>query len=296
MPVEFDPRFLHNDMSDDVNRDMLMEGPSEQRDVPLTNLKTFAAGIIQRDILVDDIIAIFAHCPNIEHLYLPDISERRDVEKIARITVDACPRLSILYLNFDFEDGIGSIALLNNILELMPAQQASKIKFSDTTEPLDPHTMRRLFQRHSSTLRYLDLSRCPTIPSKVLQVVFQECFALEELRTYSSPDSGLCYITLEDAVSVDWVCLRLRCIEIEIGIELSPTFLSKDKAYFRRQPPIVLSEEETRLFGLLEQLYRRLGALMDLEEVDLRATDLGRDRDSTLEIYGIFISRHVEPW
>ncbi|KAG0282945.1 hypothetical protein BGZ96_012671, partial [Linnemannia gamsii] len=207
MPVGSYPSVDYDHLAGIVVQDMLLEGPIDQRDGPLTNLRTFCAGKIYRETPVDDIIANFAHCPNIEHLYLPDISERRDVEKIARIIVDACPRLSILYLNFDCEgedDGNGSVALLNSILELMPAQQASKIKFSDTAEPLDPQTMGRLFQRHSSTLRYLDLSRCDTIPSKVLQVVFQECFALEKLRTHTSEDSGPRHITLEDAVSVDW--------------------------------------------------------------------------------------------
>lgn len=43
------------------------------------------------------------------------------------------------------DDGDSSIALLSSILELMPSQQVSKIKFSYTTEPLDPHTISRLF-------------------------------------------------------------------------------------------------------------------------------------------------------
>ncbi|KAG0272396.1 hypothetical protein BGZ96_005328, partial [Linnemannia gamsii] len=134
MPVVYYPRIHENHRTVNENLEMLLNGPSEQRDVPLTDLKTFGAGKIYRDTSVDDIIAIFAHCLNIEHLYLPDVSERSDVDEIARIIVNACPRLSILYLYDDYlyensggYNGNRNVALLNSILKLMPAQQAAKI-------------------------------------------------------------------------------------------------------------------------------------------------------------------------
>ncbi|KAG0268240.1 hypothetical protein BGZ96_006733, partial [Linnemannia gamsii] len=118
----------------DVNRDMLLEGPLDQRDGPLTNLRTFGPGKIYQDTSVDDIVAIFAHCPNIDHLHLPNISERSDVERIARTIVSAFPRLSSLYLYDDYLyknsggcNGNRNVALSNSILKLMPAQQAAKI-------------------------------------------------------------------------------------------------------------------------------------------------------------------------
>lgn len=69
---------------------------------------------------------------------------------------------------------------------------------------------------------------------------------------------------------------------------MSSTFITEENTYYCRQPLIILSAEETRLFALLEQLYHRLSALTELEEVDLRVFDFGPDSNPTSEYSDYF--------
>ncbi|KAK5808451.1 hypothetical protein F5H01DRAFT_352121 [Linnemannia elongata] len=79
-------------------------------------------------------------------------------------------------------------------------------------------------------------------------------------------------ITLEDAITVEWVCKGVKQLRLEfkIGATIPP---SPDVYYKRleKEVSLVLTEDERAQFSLLEILYHRIGALVELEHLDMRA-------------------------
>ncbi|KAF9135294.1 hypothetical protein BGW39_003719 [Mortierella sp. 14UC] len=190
-----------------------VDGPLEgsQRQASLLNLTYLTSWEIDSHTALEDICAVFSHCPNIEVLELSEVSsDRKDLDAVARTIVAACPKITALsYLASFYGDEIDN-AFMFRILDVMPEQHARKIAFASIGYMLEPLVARRGFQRRSVSLRSLVLKgACNS--SKTFLAIFEECRGLEELHFHSASESvDDCYFSLEDAVSCEWVCFKIR--------------------------------------------------------------------------------------
>ncbi|KAG9068238.1 hypothetical protein KI688_011833 [Linnemannia hyalina] len=80
-------------------------------------------------------------------------------------------------------------------------------------------------------------------------------------------------LELGDSVQVPWACTGLKDLTFTVAIPDQPLHQPPDGvvSYYNRASPTTLSEAETHQFGLLEVLYRQIGALTELHTLDLRA-------------------------
>ena len=213
-----------------------------------------------------DIAAIFAHCPALVELHVPDLDEGADVRRVARYIAESCPRITQVFQHGRVDD---DRELTLEIVRAVEEQRLEVLLFSGFLGGDDLISV--MLQRHSTVLRELRLNDCFRLSSKSIQTVLCTGRGLEVFRIEpSSPHMS--YITLEDAIAVEWVCngVKQLRLEFEIGATIPPS----PDAYYKRlekEVPLVMTETERVQFSLLETLYRRIGALVELEHLDMRA-------------------------
>ncbi|KAF9144097.1 hypothetical protein BG015_000208 [Linnemannia schmuckeri] len=213
-----------------------------------------------------DMAAIFAHCPALIELHMPDLDEGADVRWVARCIAQSCPRISQVFQHGRVED---DQQLTLEIVRAVEEQKLEGLLFSSILggDDLIPVVL----QRHSTVLRELRLKDCIRLSSKSIQKVLSTGRGLEVFRIEPYRPALSC-ISLEDAVAEEWVCKGVKQLrlEIKIGAIIPPS----PDAYYKRvekEGPLVLTEAERTHFSLLETLYRQIGSLAELEHLDIRA-------------------------
>ncbi|KAG0292337.1 hypothetical protein BGZ96_004297 [Linnemannia gamsii] len=155
-------------------------------------------------------------------------------------------------------------------MEVMPAHTLENIKFNSFEFALHPTTTRRIFKNHTKSLRMVDFRDTLDMTSKSILTILELCEALEVFKKHLDPNSGDLFMALRDAVSATWVCKRIRHLELTIGIpeaHQAPYYARHDEI------PLVLSDDEQRLFTKLEKFYTQIGDLTELEYLDLRVIE-----------------------
>lgn len=213
-----------------------------------------------------DMAAIFAHCPALVELHIPDLDEDADVRRVARYIAESCPRIVQVFQHGRVDD---DRQLTLEIVRAVEEQKLEVLLFSGFLGGDDLIPV--ILQRHSTVLRELRLNDCIRLSSKSIQRVLCTGQGLEVFRIEPKRPAMSC-ITLEDAVAVEWVCKGVKQLRLEfkIGATVPPS----PDAYYKRlekEVPLVLTEDERAQFSLLEALYRRIGALVELEHLDMRA-------------------------
>ncbi|KAF9549197.1 hypothetical protein EC957_004497 [Mortierella hygrophila] len=213
-----------------------------------------------------DMAAIFAHCPALVELHIPDLDEGADVRRVARCIAESCPRITQVFQHGEVGD---DRQLTLEIVRAVEEQKLEVLLFSGFQGADDLIPV--MLQRHSTVLRELRLKDCIQLSSKSIQKILCTGQGLEVLRI-ESIRPAMSFITLEDAVAVEWVSKNVKQLRLEfkIGATIPPS----PDAYYKRlgkEVPLVLTEDERAQFSLLETLYRRIGALVELEHLDMRA-------------------------
>ncbi|KAG0214853.1 hypothetical protein BGX33_001749 [Mortierella sp. NVP41] len=191
-----------------------------------------------------------------------------------RIVLQRCPntetlRVLDLYTWMDGED------LFSNL----PDNQFEELHLcSLSLEEIDLQVTRMALLTHSQSLRVIrfdyGLWISPTIAGS------QVCAGLEELTLFPPNDISMfdySHIRLVDADVVaarPWACTSIRMYGLSVEVpalqgypsELAPV----GHPFYERPSPIVLSEDEGEKFALLERFYQQLGALRELNELELR--------------------------
>ncbi|KAF9128067.1 hypothetical protein BGX30_014483 [Mortierella sp. GBA39] len=220
----------------------------------------------------DDILALFDHCPNIEHLDVPCVSQvRSELESLMRSIKERCPRIRTL----SSKGGRESCHLFC-LMETLPHQQLQEVKITNRNYIFSNAVTRRALGRHSTTLRKVDIHSSFGIGSEGVLAILELCGSLEVLITHPDQCEGRNFLALSDAISVPWASKKIRHLEITIG-------LPEDSQYLYCAP-VVPSEEERQQFADLERFYRQIGSLITLEYLDMRAvcTDInGNGTEST---------------
>jgi hypothetical protein len=265
---------VHQSNIDNENQQDIPE--IHDREEPLVNLTKFVAWEMERSKSMEEILAVFDHCPNIQILKVPSVFlGQKELTSLATSISTRCPHLRTLSL-LDNADG----PLLVRLMEVMPAHTLEKVKLNSFEFTLHPSTTRRIFANHAKSLRTVDLRYTMDVSSKNILIILELCEALEEFKKHPDPNSGDLYMTLKDAVSVTWGCRRIRHLELTIGMTEVPQV-----PYYARldERPLVLSDKEQRLFTKLEKFYTQLGNLTDLEYLDLRVVESSQDDDDNDE-------------
>ncbi|KAK3841486.1 MAG: hypothetical protein J3R72DRAFT_524322 [Linnemannia gamsii] len=249
-----------------VDNDQYLVPDIVLRDEPLTRLKKFVFWSSHK--LTDEVIlATLDHCPFVEHLQIPSVAAvGSELDSLAVSINKKCPFLHSLASSLGSEG-----PLLLAVMDTMPSQQLEEIEISAGASIFGNGTSRRVFGRHSSTLRKINL-RHAFVTSMDLLVILELCESLEVLIQHANHGSGS-FITLADAISVPWACKKIRRLDITIGLAM----VSSQDPYYRRTAPVVLSTEERRQFADLEMFYRQTGNLVRLEYMDMRGMYLDHE-------------------
>lgn len=119
--------------------------------------------------------------------------------------------------------------------------------------------------RHSTTLRRIEMTSRYNLPSEVIQAVLTSCKVLEIFRAtgYGNYVRAGNYLTLADAVEDEWVCARIRCLEINI-LMANPQYLNDPSC-------ATWTERDHIQWEHLGRLYAQIGRLACLEVLDLKA-------------------------
>ncbi|KAG0067061.1 hypothetical protein BGZ89_006532 [Linnemannia elongata] len=223
-----------------------------------------------------DLAAMFAHCPNLKKFgaHLPISNQTLDVEAVARLIAEACPRIEVLAYGPNREQN--HIVLPFRIMGALLAQQVVSVELRVGRSRIDEPLMNLAIQRHSTTLRELRLQMDNELFSKIsVSTILQECCNLEVLHIPCTHTGGL-YVTLANALEHPWTCAKLTHLALGIsGCEVPEE--PGVEPYHRRPTPIILTADETRHFSRLEDFYRRIGALTALKESNMRMVLLLND-------------------
>ncbi|KAK3807992.1 MAG: hypothetical protein JOS17DRAFT_766515 [Linnemannia elongata] len=191
-------------------------------------------------------------CPALETFSPPCWNEadfRPISAALAQAAAKHCPRLKELDTC-----GVGTI----DIIDALPGDSLTAIRSRDifASEYVGP-TLQLISTKHFRSLTEVRIEGCPHVSRRALQAIVWTCVTLEHL-TIKGPTNPS--IRLRHLVEKDWVCTKLKTLEITVELrqEIFPTD-------YKGPLPLVMELTWT----LLRKLYRQLGALRDMEVLDL---------------------------
>ncbi|KAF9900344.1 hypothetical protein EC991_007463 [Linnemannia zychae] len=265
-PDEDDEDSSTEDATEDVNNRRLRNWKrflNSQDQPPLEHLRSIHITSLTQ-VPFDDIAAIFARCPALVELHIPDLDQDLDiVSRVARCIGESCPMITRVYQHGRLNDDRGlTLAITNAVQE----QQFELLRFSGLSGSDD--LVEAALRRHSTVLRELRLTHCVRLLSKSIQKILSTGHVLEVFQIEPYRDAYCC-LTLQDAISVEWVCKGMK--QLRLSLSIGATVPPAEDVYYKRPGLIVFTTEEVERFSKLEALYRRIGSLMELEHLDLRA-------------------------
>ncbi|KAK5808027.1 hypothetical protein F5H01DRAFT_353122 [Linnemannia elongata] len=242
-----------------------------RRQQPLINLKELWIRGVRDWNSATDIRSIFAHCPNINKLSLSTFMGHQETDGIEQFISKQCPRIESL--DFSCYNSNLSDSFPFRIMNLLPFQQITELAYHGTLFDDSNFKTEVVFQRHSTTLRSIDINGSGPLPKALFPTITKECCNLNVLLISFDTCSDS-YIAFDDALQTQWSCTKLTHLTFGIsGCELPVE--PGVKPYYRRPTPITLTEVETQHFSRLENLYRQIGSLTALQELDLKMVTLG---------------------
>ncbi|KAF9144003.1 hypothetical protein BGX30_014092 [Mortierella sp. GBA39] len=246
-----------------------------RRQEALINLRELSIRGIHDWSSATDIRSIFAHCPNINKLSLSVIMGHQETDEIEQFISEHCPRIESLDFSGYNLKSLDPFPF--RIMESLPSQQITEFVYRGALLNDINFKTDVAFHRHSTTLRSIIIRGHGTFPKALFPMITKECCNLDELFIQFgwSLDS---HITFDDALQTPWACTKLTSLALGIsGCELPVE--PGVKPYYHRSTPITLSEVEEQHFSRLEFLYRQIGSLTALQELDLAMVPPDEDLD-----------------
>ncbi|KAG0379791.1 hypothetical protein BGX24_011650 [Mortierella sp. AD032] len=224
-------------------------GPVVLRTEPLVNLRYLKLPYNYHGYTAKQICPILEHCPRLESWHLPLISKSAEEGPIIKVIQANCKELKNLFEGRPNADCEGVF-----FMEVMEAMEDQQLKTVEHFGHLNawPGQMTALFKRHCQVLQKIEIGDSDRMESSTIHVILTSCRELRHLEIYGS-NSNKIALSLEDAGSgKEWVCKKLR--HLVICVKVPPTSIES------KQLP----------WDLLEQFYRHIGSLHELEFLDLR--------------------------
>ncbi|KAG0263826.1 hypothetical protein BGZ95_003713 [Linnemannia exigua] len=259
------------------------QGPLVLRQTPLPHLKQlFIPDMTHQDMPLA-IRSLLEHTPALESLSFPFF--QYDEKPICKVTNELCPRLSEL----TFRNG-GWSTLGPMIRDAIPVQQMRSLYCFNIDDP-DIKAMTDTWTKHSTTLQRIEFLQANRISSQVIQAALRTCEALEVFKIASQKEEGGISLFLEHAAGCEWVCKRMRVLEITVLIEPK----AKSLKYLDDPTKETWTEDEHRHWENLGKFYTQIGSLTELEILDLKTVERFSERGepSTKYFPGLFALEDV---
>ncbi|KAK3838914.1 MAG: hypothetical protein J3R72DRAFT_448185 [Linnemannia gamsii] len=259
------------------------QGPLVLRQTPLPHLKQLFIPEMPSQDMPLAIRALLQHTPALESLSFPYF--QYDEKPIVRVTNELCPRLSEL----TFRNG-GWSTLGAMIRDAVPVQQMKSLLCFALDEP-ESKAMMDAWTRHSTTLRRIEFPQASRLSTRVIQAALRTCEALEVFKVSGQKGEGRISLSLEHAVESDWVCKRMR--ELDITILIEPQ--AKSLKYLNDPAKETWTVDEHRHWENLGKFYTQIGSLTELEILDLKTVERIIERGEPSKMYfpGLFALEDV---
>lgn len=191
-------------------------------------------------------------CPALER-FSPPCWEQEEFRPISAAIAQAAAKHCPLLRELD-TCGVGTL----DIIGALPQHSLTTIRNSDTfgTEFVSP-TLMLISLAHYNSLTEVRIEESLHVPKSGIQAILWTCIALEHfvVKGPVRPSTRLRHL-----VEKDWVCTRLKTLEITIE-------LRQDVIPINIREPMPTVSELT--WTMLRKLYRQLGALRDIEVLNL---------------------------
>jgi hypothetical protein len=240
------------------------QGTLPRREVPLRHLKAFGVPAMPDQYLTRFFCATLGHLPALEVLRLPYLEQMTDdMKSVLALMGEKCPRISEL----SFPDDCPTRHAMSFLERVVPAAQQLKSFSCSGNHDQNPGPMIAAWTRHSTTLSRIELSQVTFVESKVIHTALTTCTALEILKVAGrgTPDD-IC-LKFEHAVEGEWVCKMMR--ELDITVRVTPD--GKDSKFMTDQSKHSWTIDNHRQWEDLGKFYSQVGALTQLEILDLKA-------------------------
>ncbi|KAF9135559.1 hypothetical protein BGW39_002307 [Mortierella sp. 14UC] len=251
-----------------------------RRQAPLPNLvELHFVGDFDFD-TPESIRLMLDHCPALESWVVPNIKNSTDAESLARYVAKHCRQIRKLATNQHSRSTSTNIAFISTLMDALPEHSLESLCFTKFQEQQPEAGSARLFQRHSLTMRKIELMNCVGIEGMTVQTILQECRALESLVVWNTASVTSIGITLEGAVAaMPWACTGIKklCLVVKIHDLYRTAGTNGEyrqdelRPYYERAASIHLTDFEKTQFSLLERLYRQIGQLAELEFLGIKS-------------------------
>ncbi|KAK3812355.1 MAG: hypothetical protein JOS17DRAFT_469033 [Linnemannia elongata] len=192
-------------------------------------------------------------CPALEAIS-PPLWPGENCRLLAEAVAERCPRLRELD-----NCGHGSAA----IVRALPDHSLDVLsnQFFATGDEVNP-ILKMVAMQHCRSIREIRLVQCQHIDGKTIRSILMNCLALEH---FSVEDKDRSSIRLKDLVEGEWRAIRLKVLDITVELRQQ----RYTAAYLRKQGQVMPAVTEGT-WERLKKFYRRLGALKDIEILNLR--------------------------
>lgn len=241
------------------------QGPLVLRDTPLHRLMYLVLPGMTASNMTSFIHTILGHSPALETLRFPNF-DYYDTSAIIKAITELCPRLS--HLSFP-QGGFGS--QITSVLEGFPVQRLQSLFCSPLQDP-DSRALNATWTRHSTTLQTIECINMTRLSSLIIKGALTTCEALETFRVTGRvtgrvtwDEGGVC-LSLADAVESEWICKRIKVLDIVVLIyahDKSPKFTTDPSKE-------TWTEDDHRKWEVLGKFYSQIGSLTELQELDLK--------------------------
>ncbi|KAF9135288.1 hypothetical protein BGW39_003713 [Mortierella sp. 14UC] len=250
-----------------------------RRQEPLWNLEELQFWDIDGGVSTDDILPIFAHCPNIEILHFPRLSKRHDHMAIGAFIGKECPKLRSLTFGQGNTEMEVEGPLLTEVMNTLRAQQVESIFFYGSYVALTKSSITLAALRHSITLHSVHIEWTGQLVNISIAAMLEECINLESLFIFCHDLTGNWIglsVSLDDLLDRPWNVTKLTNLTLGITGIAMPDYPGKQH-YHTRYIPITFTDLEREHFSRVEELYRRIGTLTKLTQLELDVVAMADD-------------------
>lgn len=212
-------------------------------------------------------------CPALETLKLPAIKDAQTIESISMAHRVRCPLITDMSLASDASATEGGEDVMGIMQQISPGHRLQNIYLKSCLDNALPSTTAAAFLQHSESLRQIELSATRLLKSTTIQTILVSFQELGHLKIEESVSSTECALHLEDAALAEWVCTRIRYLELSVAF----TTDGRDPKYFVVDPTMTTwTVEDHHHWVLMDKLYTQIGALSELVVLKLKAAGASR--------------------